>query len=178
MKYFIASLVAVFLAFVGLILYGWSLPQTFIFEQSTDVASGTDEIYAEMVDMQHVRIWAPYMSGLGLEDTALTGAERGSGQVIDWRRSAPPFEVGSQEILALTPPYFVQNRFSSPPYNGSIIYAINQGLPTEMVTVLVRLDLDVGGFPFFDRVKLRLKKGAVDDELLQSLLRLKTITER
>ena len=177
MKYLTACLGTVFLAFVGLILYGWSLPQTFIFEQSTNIVSNADDIYEEIVEMEHIRMWAPYVSGLGIDDTALTGAERGSGQVIDWRRSIPPFEVGTQEILALTPPYFVQSRFSSVPYNGSVIYALNQGLPTDNVTVLVRLDLDVGGFPFFNRVKLQLKKRHVNDELLQSLSRLKTIAE-
>lgn len=177
MKYFVTLLGTVFLLFVGLVFYGWTLPQTFVFERSTTVGSNAEDIYTEIADIESLRAWAPYIASLGFDETAITGSERGSGQIVHWRRSLPPFQIGVQEILALTPPYFVQSRFSSEPYDGSIIYALNQGLPTEKVTVLVRLDLDAGGFPYFDRVKLRLKQNAVNDELSQSLVRLKTIAE-
>ena len=173
-----ASLAGIFLIFIGLLVYGAVLPQTFTFEESVPVDADTDDLYDQISEMTHIRTWGPYVSGLGLDETALTGAERGSGQIIDWRRSLPPFEVGTQKILAMTPPYYVQGEFLSTPYNGSFIYALNEGLPTDKVTVLVRIDLDTGGFPFFKRVKLRLKKQAVHNELSQSLSRLKTISER
>lgn len=178
MKYFIAFLGFVFLLFIGLIGYGRSLPQTFIFEQSISVSSDAENIYREMVTANRIRMWAPYVAGLGRNNTAITGPERGSGQLLDWRNAEAPFEIGLQEVLAITPPYFVQSRFYSVPYEGSIIYALNESLPTDDVTVLIRLDLDAGGAPFFDRVKLRLKQKSINEELEQSLARLKTITER
>lgn len=176
MKYFFACLGGIFLLFIGLLVYGWTLPQTFVFEQSTSVSADADDIYAKAVDMQRIRMWGPYIAGLGIEDTAITGAERGSGQVINWRRSRPPFETGQQDVLAVTPPYFVQSRFSSPPYEGSIIYALSESLPTDDVTVLARLDIDAGGFPFFNRIKLRLRDKSIHEELNLSLGRLKTIS--
>lgn len=135
-------------------------------------------MYDELVEAENIRVWAPYLAGLGLENTALTGAEQGTGQVISWRRAQVPFETGVQEILAVTPPYFVQSRFASPPFEGSVIYAASQSLPSEDMTVLVRLDLDAGDFPYFDRIKLKRYQSAIDDELLQSLTRLRTVVER
>ncbi len=135
-------------------------------------------IYEDISDMEQIRMWAPYIAGLSIDDTAMTGAERGSGQMINWRNAAAPFTIGTQDVLAVTPPYFVQSRFSSPPYEGGIIYALNESLPGDDVTVLIRLDLDAGDFPFFNRVKLRLKQAAVDDELSRSLARLKVTSEQ
>ena len=177
MKYFVMFLGAIFALFVGLLIYGWSLPQTFVFEQSIPIKADSDEIYAEIDEMDRIRNWAPYVSGLGNDDRAITGAERGSGQLVNWRQSVVPFESGTQEVLAVTPPYFVQSRFSSAPYDGSIIYALNEGLPNEDVTVLVRLDLDAGSFPFFERIKLRRNQSAINQELTRALARLKTISE-
>lgn len=178
MKYFIAFLGFVFLLFIGLIGYGRSLPQTFVFEKSIAVSSDVEDIYEEMVAADRIRMWAPYVAGLGRDNTAITGSERGSGQLLDWRNAQAPFESGLQEVLAITPPYFVQSRFSSASYDGSIIYALNESLPTDDVTVLIRLDLDAGGAPFFNRVKLRLKQELINEELEQALARLKTITEK
>jgi len=178
MKYIFAAIGASFALFLALIIYGWSLPQTFVFERSTSVSSEAENIYSKVVDVEQIRMWAPYFAGLGLDDTAITGAERGSGQVINWRAASAPFETGVQDVLAVTPPYFVQSRFSSPPYEGSIIYALSEVLPADDVTVLVRLDLDAGGAPFFNRVKLHLAEKSIHEELEQSLVRLKTIAER
>jgi len=152
------------------------LPQTFVFEQSTPISAEADIIYEEIVEMERIRMWAPYLAGLSIDDTALTGAERGSGQIINWRNAAPPFDIGTQDVLAVTPPYFVQSRFTSSPYEGGIIYALNESLPGDDVTVLVRLDIDSGGFPFFNRVKLRMAQDSVNEELSRALMRLKTIS--
>lgn len=168
----------IFITFIGLIVYGWSLPQTFVFEQSTAVSADADIIYEDIVDVTRMRTWAPYLSVLSGDDIAITGAERGNGQIINWRNANPPFNIGTQNVLAVTPPYFVQSRFSSPPYEGSIIYALNESLPGEDVTVLFRLDIDSGDFPYFNRVKLKLKQSAINEELSRALSRLKTITEQ
>ena len=178
MKYFISFIAVTFIIFAGVLFYGRFLPQTFVFEQSININSDADLVYEELVDAENIRVWAPYLAGLGLDNTALTGAEHGTGQVISWRRAQAPFETGVQEILAVTPPYFVQSRFSSTPFDGSIIYAASESLPSEEITVLVRLDLDAGAFPYFDRIKLNRTQSDIDLELLQSLTRLKTIVER
>lgn len=149
-----------------------------MFERSTPISAQADLIYDDIVDMERIRMWAPFLAGLSLGDTAITGAEQGSGQIINWRNAAEPFEIGSQHVLAVTPPYFVQSRFSSPPYEGGMIYALSESLPRDDVTVLVRLDIDAGRFPFFNRVKLRLKQSAIEDELIRSLMRLETISEQ
>lgn len=167
---------AVFLLFIGLISYGSLLPQTFVFERSQPISVQADIIYHEIVDMERIRMWAPFLAGLPLDDTAITGAEQGSGQIIDWRNAVPPFEIGTQHVLAVTPPYFVQSRFASPPYEGGMIYALSESLPRDDVTVLVRLDIDAGRFPFFNRVKLRMKQSAIEDELSRSLMRLETVS--
>ncbi len=163
---------------MGLIAYGSILPQTFVFEQSTPISSETHIIYDDIVDLNNMRMWGPYLSGLSFDDTAITGAEQGSGQIISWRNADAPFAIGTQHVLAVTPTYFVQSRFSSPPYEGSIIYALNESLPGEDATVLFRLDIDSGEFPFFNRVKLRLKEEAINAELSRALRRLKTISEQ
>ena len=178
LKYFLSFIVVIFLLFAGLLFYGRSLPQTFIFEQSIKITADADLVYDELVGSENIRVWAPYLAGLGLDNTALTGAEHGAGQVISWRRARVPFETGVQEVLAVTPPYFVQSRFSSAPYEGSVIYAASQSLPSEDMTVLVRLDLDAGDFPYFDRIKLNRHMSAINEELFQSLTRLKTVVER
>lgn len=178
MKYFISFIAIVFIFFVGLLAYGRFLPQTFVFEQSINISSDADIVYDELVDLENIRAWAPFLAGLGLDNTALTGAEYGAGQIVSWRRAQAPFETGVQEVLAVTSPYFVQSRFSSLPYEGSIIYAVSESLPSEGVTVLVRLDLDAGVFPYFDRIKLHRAGADIDAELRQSLTRLKTVVER
>jgi len=147
-----------------------------VFEKSTPISAEADIIYENLIDMERIRMWAPYLAELSIDDTAITGAERGNGQIINWRHAGPPFDIGSQHILAVTPPYFVQSRFSSPPYEGGIIYALNESLPGDDVIVLIRLDIDSGGFPFFNRVKLRMKQKTVNEELSQSLVRLTTIS--
>jgi len=94
MKYFVGFLGCVFLLFLCLLVYGWSLPQTFVFEQSTPVGAESEEIYTNIAEMDNIRMWAPYISGLGNDDTVITGAERGNGQIVNWRNSIGPFENG------------------------------------------------------------------------------------
>jgi len=94
-----------------------------------------------------------------------------------WQGSEGAYPFGSQEIIQSQSGEFVQVKVN---LSGRAATATHAILPLEDgngVTVLTKSEIELGGFPYLDRVRTKLRQGWFDKQFDQSLMRLKTVSE-
>ena len=94
-----------------------------------------------------------------------------------WQNGSGAYPFGSQEIVQSQPGKFVQVKANLSGRDATATHALLQNDTGESLTILTKSDIELGGFPYLERVRSKLRSGWFNDQFDAGLMRLKTISE-
>ena len=177
MKWLLRGIFLIFLIFAGLITAGYFMPPIQSIERSIEIEAYPEDVFPFINDLQSYSQWSPLYEQISDAQIVYGGAEAGNGQTMAWQGSSGTYPFGSQEIIQSQAGEFVQVKLNLSGQSATATHAI---LPLDNgngVTVLTKSEIELGGFPYLDRVRTKLRQGWFDSQFDQSLMRLKTISE-
>ena len=167
----------IILMFLILCAVGMFLPDRFSVEQTAEIDAYTEDVYPYLVDMNEFRHWSPWARETGPDDYIVSGAEYGVGQESAWRCDVSGCLPGSQSIIAAQAGEFVQTQLLINGEPMSAVYALRQHEDRSGLTVLVKIDRTLGGFPFVQRFLKSAKTRGMEKRLAMALGELKAQVE-
>ena len=177
MKWLLRGIGLIIFSFVAICVVGFFLPSTQTIERSVQVDAYPEDIFPFLNDLTAYPQWSPLHTQLLNAEMIFGGADLGVGQTMAWQKGDGNYPFGSQEITQSQEGEFVQVTAN---LSGQKITATHALLPSEdgeRVTVLTKSELELGGFPYLERVRAKLRQSALNKDFDASLLRLKTISE-
>jgi hypothetical protein len=177
MKWLLRGIFLVFLIFAGLIVGGYFLPATQLIERSIEIDAYPEDVFPFMNNLQAYSQWSPLYAQIQDAQIVYGGAEAGKGQTMAWQGSQGAYPFGSQEIVQSQAGEFVQVKVNLSGRTATATHAILPLEERDGVTVLTKSEIELGGFPYLERVRTKLRQGWFNDQFDQSLMRLKTVSE-
>lgn len=177
MKWLLRGIFLIFLIFAGLIVVGYFISPVQLIERSIEVEAYPEDVFPLINNLQTYNQWSPLHAQIADAQIVYGGADAGNGQTMAWQGSEGTYPFGSQEIIQSQPGEFVQVKANLSGRAATTTHAILPLDDGSGVTVLTKSEIELGGFPYMDRVRTKLRQGWFDDQFDQSLIRLKTISE-
>lgn len=170
--------IRIFGSIIGLFLLaaliGFFSSSTVSIERSKDIYAQPDDIFEYIADLENHAAWSPWRYGESFEDYLVGGGDGGAGQQAVWTCQSPLCQPGTQEISVVHYPEFVQAHVNLDGRSADATYALMSGENSDgSVTILIRVDMDVGGFPYIQRLfKFREQAELTSrlDDALESLV--------
>lgn len=157
---------------------GFFLPAVKSVERSTQINATPYAVYPYLSDMNDFEVWSPWKSDAADYEYLVGGAENGVGQRAAWTCESRDCLSGMQEVLVMQPPEFVQTELYLQNDRADATYAIMRDENfDDRVTVLVKVDLDVGDFPYIQRLFRFRRDQQLARRLDEGLARLKAFAE-
>jgi len=177
MKWLLRGIFLILLLFAGLCTVGFFLPATQEIERSITAEAYPEEVFVFLNDLKLYSQWSPLHDQLREAQTVYGGAESGIGQTLAWQGGTQRLPFGSQEIIQSQPGEFVQVKINLAGRDATATHAILPQENGDGVTVLIKSEIALGGFPYLERVAARLQQANREQEFDAALVRLKTISE-
>jgi len=177
MKWLLRGIGLIILLFITTCVIGFFLPATQTTERSVEMNAYPEDVFPYINNLRAYSQWAPLHAQLIDAQIIYGGAEAGVGQTMAWQNGSGAYPFGSQEIVQSQPGQFVQVQAN---LSGRVATATHAILPSddgESVTVLTKSEVELGGFPYLERVRSKLRAGWFNDQFDASLMRLKTVSE-
>ena len=177
MKWLLRGICFIFAMFAAVIAVGYFLPNVQTIERSTTIEAYPEDVFPFINNLQAYSQWSPLYAQITDAQIVYGGAEAGVGQTMAWQGSGGDYPFGSQEIIESQAGEFVKVKINLSGRDATAIHAI---LPLENgtgVTVLTQSEIALGGFPYLDRVRVKVRQGWYDDHFDRALLRLKTVSQ-
>jgi len=177
MKWLLRAIGLIFLLFAAIVTAGYFLPDVQTVERSTTIEAYPEDVFPFINNLQAYSQWAPLYAQIADAQIVYGGADEGVGQTMAWQGSQGAYPFGSQEIIESAPGEYAKVKVNLSGREATATHAI---LPLEGgsgVTVLTKSDIALGGFPYLDRVRTKVRQGWYDDQFDRALMRLKTVSE-
>jgi len=177
MKWILRGIFLIFGLFAALIVAGYFLPAKQTIERSLTIDAYPEDIYPFISNLQAYSQWSPLYAQIADAQIIYGGADEGIGQTMAWQGSAGPYPFGSQEIIESQAGEFTKVKVNLSGREATAIHALLPLENGEGVTVLTKSEIELGGFPYFERIKTKMRQGWFNEQFDQALVRLKTISE-
>jgi len=177
MTWLLRGIGLIILLFVAICAFGFFLTDTQTIERSIEIEAYPEDVFPYINDLRAYSQWAPLHAQLIGPQIVYGGADAGVGQTMAWQNGSGAYPFGSQEIVQSQPGEFVQVQANLSGRAATATHAILLSEDGESVTVLTKSDIPLGGFPYLERVRSKLRTGWFNDQFDASLMRLKTISE-
>lgn len=177
MKWLFRIIGLILLAFIGLCAAGFFMPAKQAVERSIQIDAYPEDVFPYINDLRNYAQWSPLSDVIINAQTIYGGADQGVGQSMAWQGGEGPFPYGSQEIIQSQAASFVQITVNLAGLNALSTHALSMDDESEMVTVLTKSEIDLGGFPYLGRISGKLNQSDQEQHFDEALLRLKTIVE-
>jgi Polyketide cyclase / dehydrase and lipid transport. len=153
------------------------MPPTQSIERSIEIEAYPEDIFPFINNLKTYSQWSPLHAQITDAQVIYGGADEGIGQTMAWQGSEGAYPFGSQEIIQSQAGEFVQVKLNLSGREATATHAILSLADGSGVTVLTKSEIELGGFPYLERVRTRLRQSWFDEQFDQSLMRLKTVTE-
>lgn len=160
-----------------MIVLGYFMPASQSVERSIEIDTYSDEVFPFLNNLESYSQWSPLYAQITDAQIIYGGADNGIGQTMAWQNSEGTYPFGSQEIIQSQSGEFVKIKINLSGREATTTHAILPLANGEGVTVLTKSEIPLGGFPYFDRIRSKVRQGWLDSQFDQSLMRLKTISE-
>ena len=177
MKWLLRGIFLIFILFGAVIAAGYFMSPVQSIERSIEIEAYPEDVFPFINNLQAYSQWSPLYAQITDAQIIYGGADEGIGQTMAWQGSVRAYPFGSQEIIESQAGEFVQVKVNLAGRDATATHAILPLTNGEGVTVLTKSEIELGGFPYFDRVRTKMRQGWFDDQFDQSLMRLKTISE-
>jgi len=177
MKWLLRSIFLIFFLFGSVVIAGYFMSPIQSIERSIEVEAYPEDVFPFLNNLKTYSQWSPLHAQIADAQIIYGGADEGIGQTMAWQGSAGSYSFGSQEITQSQPGEFVQVKVSLSGQEAITTHAILPLANGDGVTVLTKSEIELGGFPYLERVRTKLRQAWFDDQFDQSLMRLKTVSE-
>jgi len=177
MKWLLRGIFLTFGLFVLVCGAGFFMPSTQSVERSIIVDAYPEDVFPFLNDLSIYSQWSALHQQIEGAQIVYGGAESGIGQTMAWQNGGKSYPFGSQEIIQSQAGEFVQIKVNLAGRAATATHAILPLTNAEGITVLTKSEIDLGGFPYLERVRAKTKQGWYDEQFDISLQRLKTISE-
>lgn len=177
MKWLLRGIFLIFLLFAAVVMAGYFMPPVQSIERSIEIDAYPEDVFPFINNLQTYSQWSPLHAQIADAQIIYGGADEGIGQTMAWQGSASAYPFGSQEIIQSQSGEFVQLKVNLSGQDATATHAILPLANGDGVTVLTKSEIELGGFPYLDRVRTKLRQGWFNDQFDQSLMRLKTVSE-
>jgi len=177
MKWFIRIMGAILLIFVGLCVGGFFMPAVQTTERTIEIEAVAEDVFHYLTDLREYPRWSVIHANNPDMQIAYGGSEYGVGQTAAWQIQTPRPSTGTQEIIESRPPEFVRTIVNIDGLEGAATFAISESENEDKVSVLMRQEINLGGFPFVQRLTHQLSKSSLNSDFDAALARLKTVVE-
>ena len=177
MKWLLRIIGLIILLFIAICAVGFFLPGTQTIERSIEVEAYPEDVFPYLNNLQLYSQWSPLYAQLSEAEIIYGGGDAGVGQNMAWQNGSGAYPFGSQEIVQSQPGEFVQVKANFSGRDATATHALLQNDTGESLTILTKSDIELGGFPYLERVRSKLRSGWFNDQFDAGLMRLKTISE-
>lgn len=177
MKWLLRGVFLIFLMFGSVIVAGYFMSPTQLIERSIEIKAHSEDVFPFLNNLEAYSQWSPLHAQIADAQIIYGGANEGIGQTMAWQGSEGAYPFGSQEIIQSQAGEFVQLKVNLSGQEATATHAILPLSSGDGVTVLTKSEITLGGFPYLDRVRTKLRQGWFDDQFDKSLMRLKTVSE-
>ncbi len=155
---------------------GYFASSTLSVERSVVVYAQPDDVFSYLADLEDYQAWSPWQGERGHGDYIVGGSAYGVGQRAAWTCNDVTCLPGTQEIQVVHEPEFVQADLYLDGLTAKATYALMLSeTADESLTILVKIDLDAGGFPYVQRLLTFNRKRAMQSQLDRGLSRLENL---
>lgn len=176
MKWVIRIFGTIIGVFVLACAIGFFMPKEINVERSIQVYGQPEDIFPYFSDLEDYQAWSPWQGENTLSQYIVGGADEGVGQRAAWECSEVGCLPGTQEITIIQYPKLVQANLNLAGKDAGATYALMTAENSDgSVTLLVRVDLNVGGFPFVQRLLTFNQEADLERRLDAALVRLKNL---
>ena len=176
MKWVIRTFGTIIGLFVLAAVAGYFMSPTIEVERSTQVYGDPEDIFTYFSDLEDYQAWSPWQGQNSHEEYVVGGADEGVGQQAAWNCMEAGCLPGTQEITIIHYPEFVQASLNLDGKDADATYAL---MPAEnndgSVTLLVKVDLHIGDFPYVQRLLTFNQKADLEYRLDTALSRLTSL---
>ena len=85
--------------------------------------------------------------------------------------------MGRKKLCRASPENLFRSRPNLSGRDSTATHALLQNDTGDSLTILTKSDIELGGFPYLERVRSKLRSGWFNDQFDAGLTRLKTISE-
>ncbi len=163
--------------FILMCISGAFLSPKISVEQVTEIRADAEDVFYYLSDMEAFQQWSPWVGSSGHAEFVLAGAGSGVGQMVAWRCDGADCVSGSQEVQVSQAGELVQTDLILEGESVQATYAISPSERDGYVTVLMKVDRTLGGFPFAQRWLRFSKSASMESRFDNALERLKQVAE-
>lgn len=175
--------VRIFGSIIGLFaltaIYGVFQSPSLSVERSVDVFAQPDDVFIYLESLEDQGIWSPWYSADSIGEFIVGGSEEGVGQKAVWTCATTECLPGTQEISVIQYPEFVQASLNLDGRPADATYALMSGENSDgSLTILMKIEMDVGGFPFVQRAFKFRERRAMEQRLDRGLANLVALIQQ
>lgn len=179
MRWFFRIIGLIFLVFVGMVVIGRFISPNLLVERSLSVNAYPEEVFEYLEDLEAFNRWSPWFARDPDADYAFGNVDYGVGASVIWRTrgqtAAHAAQISSQEIIAAQAPEFVQASLLLNGVPASATYALSAAEGGTLI--YIKFERELGGFPYFERLRKGEMEKSLGQEFEDALSRLKVIVE-
>jgi len=143
-------------------------------EQLKIIDAAPEDIFPYFDNLETHVFWSPWLTGDPDVDIVYGGPPNGRGQTMAWRSANPSIGIGTQEIAESRPGSFVRADMQTEKQGLVMTYAVSENDAGE-TEALMGAQIDLGGFPFVQRLFAGSRLKTLDDKLARGLDALETV---
>jgi len=139
-------------------------------ERSIDVFAQPEDVFYYLENLEDHYNWSPWHNEETVDEFIVGGADSGVGQRAAWTCSSTDCLPGTQEISVLQYPEFVQAQLNLGGRSADATYALMSGENSDgSLTILFKVDMQIGDFPYVQRLFKFRERAAMEQRLDKAL---------
>jgi uncharacterized membrane protein len=172
MKWVFRAIFLTLAIFLIIMVVGATRPDSLTVEREVTIDSAPEDVFYYINDLSVHPDWSPWIS---LDDEEVAGGpSSGQGQTLGWKSIDGQFN--QQTIIESLEGAFVRTELMQGGQTSLVTYALTEG-DGGHTDVMMSKEMQLGGFPFVQRIFTARFKGDTDKNLTQGLTALKTLVE-
>ena len=174
MKWIFRSIFIILGLFILAGIIGAMRPSEIGTEQLKVIDAAPEDIFPYFNNLETHVFWSPWLTGDPQIDIVYGGPPNGRGQTMAWRSANAAIGIGTQEIAESQPGSFVRADMQTEKQGLVMTYAVSENDAGE-TEALMGAQIDLGGFPFVQRLFAASRLKALDEKLAGGLDTLETV---
>jgi len=168
MKWIFRTIFLILALFILAGVFGATRPSEVGTEQLKVIDAAPEDIFPYFNNLETHVFWSPWLTGDADIDVVYGGPPNGRGQTMAWRSTNADIGVGTQEIAESQPGSFVRADMQTEKQGLVMTYAVSENDDGDTVA-LMGAQIDLGGFPFVQRLFAGSRIKALDEKLAAGL---------
>jgi len=141
-------------------------------ERTIDVFAIPEDIFPFLSELEYHEYWSPWHDGVSHKGFQVGRSNTGDGQVSAWICETDDCLPGTEEIVFIQYPEYVQTELNLDGQSASAVYALMADNNDGSTTILLQVHKNAGGFPYVQRLVKRSEELALEQRLDRALAQL------